>query len=92
MFEGTKAPKIDVQKYKKHAEQWLEQKFNKEEKQFKFKHKQDMDETDKTYDVSINNVEFRIAGKEHETPEDDLNTVVYKILPNEEQEEDNKGF
>jgi len=68
------------------AMKWLKAKFGDE---FIFKHKQNLTEIGKTYYASIDGKEFGIAGKKFDTDGDgDPDTVLFKILPDEEEEKE----
>ncbi len=87
----TKDPKdFDVKKLVPLAMKWLKSKFGDE---FEFKHKQNLSEIGKTYYASIDGKEFGIAGKKFDTTGDgEADTVLFKILPDEEEEEKEPAF
>ena len=72
------------------AMKWLKQKFGEE---FEFKHKPNLSEIGKTYFASIDGKEFGIAGKRYDTTGDgEPDTVLFKILPDEDEEEKEVPF
>jgi len=72
------------------AMKWLKKKFGDE---FEFKHKANLSEIGKTYYASIDGKEFGIAGKKYDTTGDgDADTVLFKILPDEEEDQKEPSF
>jgi len=81
---------FDAKKLVPLAMKWLKSKFGDE---FSFKHKQNLSEVGKTYFASIDGKEFGIAGKKFDTTGDgEADTVLFKILPDEEEEEKEPAF
>ena len=74
------------------AMKWLEKKFPKEEFGYTFKHTANVTNTTKTYSVHIDDKEFDIEGRifdANNSGEEDAGDVVqFKIVPTEEEPEE----
>ncbi len=86
--EDTKP--FNQNEYKAAAEKWLKNKFGDK---FDFIHKENLSDADKTYHCSEGGKQFSIAGRKYDTSGDDkADTVAYKILPAEEEDEKEEDF
>jgi hypothetical protein len=75
------------------ALKWLKQKFPFDTHGYVFKHNPKLLEPTKSYDISIENKEFVIAGRLFDTNSDGTkDTVVFRINPSEEEPESEAGF
>ncbi len=75
------------------AIKWLEKKFPNEEFGFTFKHVPKLANPTKTYQCGEGSQNFDIAGRLHDSNSDGkADTVLFKILPVEEDEEEIETF
>ncbi len=85
-FKNYLNEEFDQKAYLKDALEWLNQKFP--DNGFTFKHKPNLVNDTKTYNVSINGKEFDIAGRLMDTNSDGTkDTVLFKINPVEDEPE-----
>ena len=76
---------FDQTKYVSAAEKWLKAKFKDK---YEFVHKANLADPTKTYYVSVDGKHFGISGKKFDTTGDDeLDTICYKIIPDEDEPE-----
>jgi hypothetical protein len=93
IIQEAENKEFDQEKYVKLATKWLEVKFPKDYHGFEFKHNPNLGGELKSYHVSVDGNEFEIAGKKFDTSGDgDPDTVVFRINPIEEFEDEEPAF
>ena len=90
------AEEFNQEKLRTKALKWLKMKFPKKDFGFTFKFQPDLSGATKTYNVTIDGVEFDIAGRIFDAngsgKEDPGDVVLFKILPVQDEEETENAF